>query len=264
MNSRRFVEPQAPIRQRTYCDRCRRWFIDDRALEQHTRASARHNVCSGCDFDYITLDEMEEVSDGIQSLNQLPADVPCFPSKCDCNGSEEDDEADLDMYSSAGTLSDDGGGSRNVAQYGSVLADFNTYYSIPGAWNRGTRTSESGSSIPSTDPNEYRYEMAEYGLPEDYDTSHSEESYSHSDDATEDDDEIPEEDRGQPPVPDAEPTPYCQRCNREFRTENGLHLHNRMSSIHPWYCATCRLDHDRESDLQVRFYSCASLAYFLI
>lgn len=62
MNTTRRNAPRAPVTYRAYCDRCRRSFVDDRALEQHTRASPRHNVCPGCDFDYITHDEMEEVS----------------------------------------------------------------------------------------------------------------------------------------------------------------------------------------------------------
>lgn len=226
---------QIPVQTRVYCDRCQRWFVNDRALEQHTSASFRHNVCSGCDFDYITRDEMED---------------------CDCDGSEDDDEDLSDEYGSAGTLSDDGGGAQDPSAYGFVLGDrFNTYYTVPGAWRGGTRTtpSPSGSSMPSYGPGEWNpaegYDSEYYGTP-------SEASYSHSDDATEEDEDEEEDeemlqrDAGQLPVQNAEASPYCQRCNRVFNTVNGMHMHNRMSNMHPWYCSSCRIDYDREDDLE--------------
>jgi len=75
-------------------------------------------------------------------------------------------------------------------------------------------------------------------------------SYSHGAHTHESDIEVStEEERYDDVQLPAQLTPYCQRCNREFRTINGLHLHNRMSSLHPWYCSSCRLDHDREDDL---------------
>jgi hypothetical protein len=62
MNTARRNAPRAPVTYRASCDRCRRGFVNERALEQHNRASPRHNICPGCDFDYITRDEMEEAS----------------------------------------------------------------------------------------------------------------------------------------------------------------------------------------------------------
>lgn len=180
--------------------------------------------------------------------------------KCDCNGSEEEEEAS-DEYGSAGTLSDDGGGGRETAHYGSVFAGgFNTYYSVPGAWAGGTSASVSESSFPSVDPHDAYLDPEVYGGPEDYSPYYSESdgSSDHSEDVTEDEDEDPERDGGQSPVPNAQPTPYCQRCNREFNTVNGLHLHHRMSRLHPWYCSECRVDFDREGDLQVSFLSLIS------
>jgi hypothetical protein len=168
---------------------------------------------------------------------------------------------------SAGTLSDDGGGDGEPLYNSSTIAEqfTNAYYSVPGAWEGGTRTNasetsstgraqtqtwsefveETGDPWPSND--EYGgYDSDEY-LTE---TESAELSSGHLDDSEYGSDQ--ERDGVQSQLTRATFTPYCQRCNREFSTLNGLHQHHRMSSMHPWYCGTCKLDHDRELDLQVR------------
>ena len=135
----------------------------------------------------------------------------------------------------------------------------NAYYNVPGAWSGGTRTnaSETSSSrraqeqtwsefVEETgDPWPTYDEWGGYGSDEYLsETESAEMSSGHLDDSEPASDEE---------VTRATFTPYCQRCNREFSTLNGLHQHHRMSSLHPWYCVTCKLDHDRELDLQVSF-----------
>jgi hypothetical protein len=137
----------------------------------------------------------------------------------------------------------------------------NAYYSVPGAWHGGTRTNASDTSSAriqgsqSQTWSEFVEEVGDewpprweegHGYPSDEyysETESGEISSGQLDDSTPESDE--ERDR-------AAVTPYCQRCNREFSTMNGLHQHHRMSSLHPWYCVTCKLDHDRELDLEVR------------
>jgi hypothetical protein len=45
--------------------------------------------------------------------------------------------------------------------------------------------------------------------------------------------------------------PYCQRCNKEFQSESGLHSHRRMSRFHPFYCGRCRIDFERQHEFEV-------------
>lgn len=140
----------------------------------------------------------------------------------------------------------------------------NAYYSVPGAWDGGTRTNasetsstrqtqtwsefveEAGDPWPAYEGEYEPYNSDEY-LSE---TESAEMSSGHLDDSELGSDG--ERDGVQSQAARAMVTPYCQRCNREFATLNGLHQHHRMSSMHPWYCGTCKLDHDRELDLQVR------------
>jgi hypothetical protein len=49
--------------------------------------------------------------------------------------------------------------------------------------------------------------------------------------------------------------PYCQRCNKEFQSEGGLHCHRRMSRFHPFYCGRCRIDFEREQEFEVCIYT---------
>ena len=43
-----------------YCDRCERWFPNDRALEQHEEYSDAHWPCDDCDLDFGSSHAREE------------------------------------------------------------------------------------------------------------------------------------------------------------------------------------------------------------
>lgn len=56
-----------------------------------------------------------------------------------------------------------------------------------------------------------------------------------------------DQDSGRPTVPEH----YCRRCNRSFAQADHLHQHWRDSNVHPYYCATCKVDFERQADLEV-------------
>ncbi|TFY58713.1 hypothetical protein EVJ58_g6246 [Rhodofomes roseus] len=43
-----------------YCDRCVRFFVSERALEQHQDDSGTHNICDDCDKDFTTYEKLKQ------------------------------------------------------------------------------------------------------------------------------------------------------------------------------------------------------------
>lgn len=91
--------------------------------------------------------------------------------------------------------------------------------------------------------------------PEEYDMygTDTEDSHTHSTmySDEEDDDDGDENDE----EPRREEQPYCLRCNRFFISIHGYWSHCRMSGSHPWWCAECHTDFDREGEFEVLNFS---------
>ncbi|KAG8807347.1 hypothetical protein FRC18_005607, partial [Serendipita sp. 400] len=223
----RRYSPLPPPPQAILCERCRRAFGTERALEQHLNASPRHHICPGCDFDYFTMDEMEN---------------------CDCMGSEEyeDEHLPLDYdEGSAGTLSDGSGhelgwvhdeddedeDEDDYEEDEQLVANFRDQ--LNGWLFRRNHGPTSTSAPGSTSSRSHSHYWSSSEVSNHSNSYHS--SFSGSTEAVDEEQLL---------------RPYCQRCNRTFQTFHGLHLHCRSSRVHPWYCSECRTDFHRQQDLE--------------
>ncbi|PVF96517.1 hypothetical protein CPB86DRAFT_786876 [Serendipita vermifera] len=144
---------------------------------------------------------------------------------CDCMGSEEGSE-DYDDEGSAGTLSEDDG----IVDYGGLW---------PPAYG-----------FSSDDDRYYYGHVREYGSGASEDHDHDSDSHAWTSSEYEEGSTVSRSEDPQEEMHRRAALPYCQRCNKEFQSESGLHSHRRMSRFHPFYCGRCRIDFEREHELE--------------
>ena len=67
----------------SFCSRCDRYFVSDRALEQHTENSSAHHICYSCNKDFASRHAL------IQHWVQSPRHDYC--QRCDEHFDDEDE-----------------------------------------------------------------------------------------------------------------------------------------------------------------------------